>query len=581
MFKKMLNLTDKGSRDLTAGIISCVVTNMISFMTFAVIFQIFNVLTAPLTSGNALDKNALWLYGGFGLLTAGLYFASYTFQYGKTYTTAYGESVNMRVSVAERMRKLPLSFFNGKDLSELSGNMMSDCESVEHVMSHVIPELAANIITAVLITIALCAYNARMALATFCVLPLSFGVLFLGRGLQSKLGKKTDAAKLAASDQTQEYLDGIKVIKAHGLGGGKFTSLERAFSEVKKNAVTFEAAAGVFVTISVMLLRIGTGIVVLTGAGLLARGDLSASDFLLFTVISVKIYAPMIVVLTMLPELFYFMIAVKRIKKLNGEPIMTGDENAEIANGVVELKNVTFAYNKEEVIKNISVIIPENSITALVGPSGSGKSTLTRLIARFWDVSGGDIFIGGKNIKEVDPERLMSYMSFVFQDVVLFNDTVENNIRIGKKDASDREVKKAAEDAHCDEFILKMPEGYKTVIGENGCTLSGGERQRISIARALLKDAPVVLLDEATSSLDTENETLIRAAINGLAKGRTVIIVAHRLKTVADADKILVMDGGRIAEEGNHRELMSKNGLYAKMVNIRRESEGWRISGKA
>jgi ATP-binding cassette subfamily B protein len=330
------------------------------------------------------------------------------------------------------------------------------------------------------------------------------------------------------------------------------------------------------VVLAMMILQVGIGLVVLTGVYLLTGASLGVIAFLTFILISAKIYSPLIVIFTLLPEFFYFLISTSRMQKLRREPLMEGDEKAVIDNYHIELKNVSFAYHEgEDVIKNISLSIPQGGVTALVGPSGSGKSTLSRLIARFWDLREGEILIGGKNIAGIDPEKLMSYMSFVFQDVVLFNDTVKNNIRIGREGAADDEVCAAAKMARCDEFIRELPGGYDTVIGENGSTLSGGERQRISIARALLKDAPIVLLDEATASLDPENETLIQEAISELVKNRTVIVIAHRLRTVLGADKIAVLDQGRLVEEGSGEELLAKAGLFARLYTIQQESLGW------
>jgi ATP-binding cassette subfamily B protein len=342
-----------------------------------------------------------------------------------------------------------------------------------------------------------------------------------------------------------------------------------------KEAIKFEGFTGTFIVLAMMILQVGLGLVVLTGVLLLTGGSLGVIPFLTFILISAKIYSPLIVILTLLPEFFYMLISTKRMQQVRQEPVMEGDEKAVIESCHIELKNVSFAYHEgEDVIKNISLSIPQGGVTALVGPSGSGKSTLSRLIARFWDVREGEILIGGKNISGIDPETLMRYMSFVFQDVVLFNDTVKNNIRIGREGATDEEVYAAAKMARCDEFIRELPDGYYTVIGENGSTLSGGERQRISIARALLKDAPIVLMDEATASLDPENETLIQEAISELVKNRTVIVIAHRLRTVLGADRIAVLDQGRLVEEGPGKELLAKNGLFARLYGIQQESLG-------
>jgi ATP-binding cassette subfamily B protein len=575
-----LGLSEEGFRNFKRAVRAVVVSNLCLFLPFIVIVQTIITLLGPLMAGGSgeadVDSRRLWLLWALGLIAAALYFFAYRSEYRKTYTTAYSESEKIRLEVAERIRRLPLSFFNNKDLSELTTNMMADCTTVEHVMSHVSPILFGGIITDVVICAPLAVYDWRMALAVFAALPLALGLIFGSRKLQAFLGERHVQAKLAVSDQVQEYLEGIKVVKAFGLSGEKSQALKRALRNMMKEAIKFEGLTGIFIVLATMILQVGIGLVVLTGVFLLTGGSLGVIPFLTFILISAKIYSPLIVIFTLLPEFFYFLVSTKRMRQVRREPVMEGDEKVEIDNYTIELKNVSFAYHEgEDVISNISLSIPQGGVTALVGPSGSGKSTLSRLIARFWDPREGEILIGGKNISGVDPEALMRYMSFVFQDVVLFNDTVKNNIRIGKEGADDEEVYAAAKAARCDEFIREMPEGYDTVIGENGSTLSGGERQRISIARALLKNAPIVLLDEATASLDPENETLIQAAISELVKNRTVIVIAHRLRTVLGADRIAVLDQGRLAEQGSGEELLAGNGLFARLYRIQRESLGW------
>jgi ATP-binding cassette subfamily B protein len=538
------------------------------------------LLLTPLMDGSELDVHSLWLWLGAGAISAALYFAAYLREYRKTYTAAYTETEKIRVEVAEKLRRLPLSFFNRKDLSELTTNIMGDCAQVEHAMSHVAPGLFASCITIPLVCALLAIYDWRMALALFAALPIAMGMIFLSRKVQAKLGERHVSAKLEVAEQVQEYLEGIKVVKAFGLAGEKSLALKTALRKMFKEAIKFEAIAGVFVTLAMMVLQVGLGLVALVGVTLLTGGKIDPIVMLTFLVISVKIYSPLVTVLTLLPEFFYMLASTKRMQTLRREEPMTGDESTEITDFAIELNDVSFAYNDEDVIHGLTLTIPQNGVTAFVGPSGSGKTTVSRLIARFWDVREGDILIGGRNIHYIDPERLMSYMSFVFQDVVLFNDTVMNNIRIGKQGAADAEVYAAAEAARCDGFIREMPQGYETIIGENGSTLSGGERQRISIARALLKNAPIVLLDEATASLDPENETEIQAAISELVKGRTVIVIAHRLRTVVGADKIAVLADGRLVESGTGAELLAQNGLFARMHRIQQESLGWSI-GKA
>jgi ATP-binding cassette subfamily B protein len=662
--------------------------------------QILQIIIEPLQSGGSLDAGRLAMYLGLGVLAAVLYAVAYSIEYDKTYTTSYKESAAVRIEVAEHMRKLPLSFFNKKDLSELTANMMADCATIEGVLSHVLPQLAANCVSVTLICVILAVYDWRMALAMFCTLPVAAAVIVASKKLQSKLGGRHSAAKLDASDKMQEYLEGIKVVKSFGLAGEKSARLKDSLNRMMKEAIAFEAAVGSLITLASMIVQVGCGVVILVGVNLLTGNSLGVIAFLIFTLLSVKIYGPFLSILALFSELMYFMIATKRIRRLREEKPMTGDENAELNDYTVEIKNVSFAYNDatenpasihknaatarnastktslsisqneknphndviknltitipqnektptavkntsleipqseknphNDVIKNLTITIPQNSVTAFVGPSGSGKTTVSRLIARFWDVREGEILIGGRNIREIDPERLMKYMSFVFQDVVLFNDTVMNNIRIGKKDASDDEILAAARLARCDEFIREMPQGYETVIGENGSTLSGGERQRISIARALLKNAPIVLLDEATASLDPENETQIQAALSELIRGKTtsdkstanlknqtqaalpelirgtttsdettanpknqtqaalselvkdktVIVIAHRLRTVIGADKIVVLDDGKLVEEGTSEALLSKNNLFAKLYKIQQESLSQTVGSK-
>ena len=577
MLKRVFHLTDKGTKDLKNSIVFCIIANLTQFFPFMVLMQVMQVIISPLIRGVAIDTSRLWLMFGFGVLAALIYAVFYNIEYDKTYTTAYSECTEIRIEVAEHMRKLPLSFFNRKDLSELTTNIMGDCNTIEQMISHTVPQLIANSFTVTLVCAMLAFYDWRMALSLFCVLPISVALVTLSKKVQNKLGERHVQAKLNVSDQVQEYLDGMKVVKAFGLAGEKSEALERSLRQMMKEAIVFEATAGSFATLASMVLQVGVGIVILVGVNLLTAGRIEIIPFFTFVMISTKIFAPITTILTMLPELMYFLVSTKRMQLLRTEPAMTGKTDADIRSFDIELDNVTFAYNQDAVICNMSLTAKQNAITALVGPSGSGKSTVSRLMARFWDVNGGIIKVGGVDVKTFDPEALMQHMSFVFQDVVLFNDTVINNIRIGKKDATDEEVYQAARMARCDEFIRRMPDGYDTLIGENGNTLSGGERQRISIARSLLKDAPIVLLDEATASLDPENEVLIQEAISELVKGRTVIVIAHRLKTIAGADKIIVLDEGKIAEQGTHQELIAQNGLYKKLFTIHQESLGWSV----
>ena len=571
-------LNDKDYKDLKKAIAACTLTNFSMMMPFGVMIRIFIELIKPLTGGT-VSWNKMWLLFGAGIAAAVIVFLCNKNDYKKTYIVSYRQGESTRITLAEHLRKLPMSLFNSKDLSDLTTNLMGDVATSEHALSHVVPQLIANCISVTVICLLMAIFDWRMALAMFITVPLAFGIIVVSRRIYGKLHKKHMKAKLAASGQVQEYIEGIKVIRACNLDGEKFGALEHALRIMKRLAIVMEFGTGVFVTGAQVVLQAGIGLTVLLGTTLLTGGRIEVLPLLMFVLIVVRIYGPILVELTLLPELLYHQIAVKRMRDLMAVPLMEGSTEKEIKNFNIVFDHVDFHYNEdgEETIKDMSVIIPSGGITALVGPSGSGKSTVSRLIARFWDVSGGKIMIGGVNIKTLDPEHLMSYMSFVFQDVTLFNDTIYNNIRIGNRNASREEVMAAAKAACCDEFTNRLPDGYDTMLGENGATLSGGERQRLSIARALLKDAPIVLLDEATASLDPENEALIQRAISTLIAGKTVVVIAHRLRTVMGADKIVVLDNGRLVEEGTSDELIARRGLFARLYNIQRESLGWTV----
>lgn len=579
--KEKLMLTDKGYKDLKKAVLACTITNLSLMLPFGVTIQIFAELLKP-SMGEEISWTKMWIYFGMGIIAAVLVFLANKNDYKKTYVTSYMESEATRIKVAEHIRKLPMSFFNSKNLSELTTNIMGDCATIEHVLSHVVPQLLANGISITIICLALTVFDWRLSLTVFCTVPIAFLIILLSRKIQRRLSEKHVESKLAVSDQVQEYLEGIKVIKSWGLDGSKFSKLDDALKLMKQMAIKMEFIAGIFVTGAQIVVQSGVGLTVFVGTYLITGGKIEIIPLLMFFLIVVRIYGPILTELTLLPELLYLQTSTARMRTLFTTPVMGGDTEREIKEYDIEFKNVSFSYsdkliNKEMVIKDISLSIPANGITALVGPSGSGKSTLSKLIARFWDVNKGAVIIGGVDIKTIEPEHLMSYMSFVFQDVVLFNDTVYNNIKIGNMNATKEQVMAAGKAACCDEFVNELPEKYSTMLGENGSTLSGGERQRISIARALLKDAPIILLDEATASLDPENEVLIQQAISRLIEGKTVIVIAHRLRTVVGADKIIVLDGGRAVEMGTHEELIEKQGLYKKLYSIQQESLGWSV----
>lgn len=571
-----LFLSDKGYNDLKKAIFACTLTNLAMLLPFCVTVMIFSEILTPFVSGNAIQWSHIWMMWGIGVVSAVIVFLAAKNDYRKTYIASYKESNTTRLRIAEHLRKLPMSFFNTKDLSELTTNMMADCSSMESLLSSTIPPLIANGITVVLTCILLAFFDWRLALCVFCTVPIAFLIILLSRNYQKKLFERQVDAKLAASDQVQEYLEGIKIIKSCSLSGAQFKTLDKALLKMKKIAVKVEMVVGVFMSGSSMVLQAGIGITIFVGALLFINRQIELLPLLMFLLMVTRIYGPILSILANLSSLLNLNVVTNRMRTLLTTPAMDGKEKS-VQNCDIELSHVSFAYNEEAVIKDVSCKIPQGSVTALVGPSGSGKSTISKLIARFWDVQQGKITLGGTDVKAMCPESLMSYMAFVFQDVTLFNDTVMNNIRVGNPNATDEQVFAAAKAAYCDEFVCEMPEGYETVLGENGNTLSGGERQRISIARALLKNAPIILLDEATASLDPENEVYVQNAIAKLVAGKTVIMIAHRLRTVADADQILVLDNGKLVEQGSHKELMAKNGLYQKLYHIQQESLGWAV----
>lgn len=574
--QKALYLSEKGYQDLKKAIVACIITNLTMLFPFMITVMIFQELLNPLINGTEMNWNRLWILWIIGIVAAIMVFLAAKNDYRKTYIASYKESNTTRVRIAEHLRELPMSFFNTKDLSELTTNMMSDCSSMESMLSSTIPPLIANFITATLTCVMLAFFEWRLALCIFCTIPLAFLIICLSKGKQEKLYKKHVAAKLEASDQVQEYLEGIQIIKECGLGGSKFQALDESLKKMKKLSVKVEMMVGVFMSSASIVLQAGIGITIFVGTMLLLKGEIGLLQLLMFFLMVTRIYGPFLAILTQLSTLLNLNVVTQRMHTLLDTPVMDGNDKT-IKNCDIELCNVTFAYNEEDVIKDISFKIPERSVTAFVGPSGSGKSTLSKLIARFWDIEKGTIKIGGKDIRSMDPDTLMQQMSFVFQDVTLFNDTIFNNIRIGKPDATDEEVYAAAKAAFCEEFIMRQPQGYQTILGENGGTLSGGERQRISIARALLKDAPIILLDEATASLDPENEVVVQKALAELIKGKTVIMIAHRLRTIVDADQIFVLQNGKLIEHGKHAQLMEKNGVYERLYSIQKHSLEWGV----
>ncbi len=502
-------------------------------------------------------------------------FITYRMAYEKKYYNSGREDMRLRMELADKIRKLPLSYLLSRDISDLTSLIMDDVAICANTLANTMTEFISGFASGIIAIIALFFVDIKMALSLAACIPLVMIVMALSRAVSEGTNKKNKNKKLMVSEGLQEYLENIKVLKVSRQMEGYQKGLSKKIKGIIPGLVIYELLAGLTISISYNVMRLGVGIVIITGARELITGEISLFKFLLFLFTSVRIYEPLSRSCEMLGDVIYSIVSANRIGDVLDTPEQTGEELDEPANYDVSFENVTFAYQEENIIKDVSFAAKQGQITALVGPSGCGKSTLTRLAARFWDVKEGRILLGDSDIAEVSPESLLKNYSIVFQDVVLFNDTIFNNIRIGKENASREEVIEAAKLARCDEFIRRLPDGYDTIIGENGKTLSGGERQRLSIARAFLKDAPIILLDESTASIDPENETKIQEAIGSLIQNKTVLVIAHRLRSIAGCDKIVVLEDGRVVEEGTHNELMHHEGPYHRLFSLQNESEGW------
>ena len=508
----------------------------------------------------------------------GLIFLTTWFQYNATYFATYIESGVRRISIAEKLRKLPLSFFGKKDLSDLTSTIMADCTFLEQAFSHFIPELFGAIISTVLVAVGLFVFDWRMALAALWVLPVSFAIVIFSAKVQDYLNQRQMDAKMACADGIQECLETVRDLKSNNAEMGYLNGLYQKIDAVEKRAIMTELGTAVFVVSAQLILKLGIATVALTGTVLLIGGSLDVLTFFLFLLVVSRLYDPLQSALTNLAAIISTRTNIARMDEILSHPVQTGTDVLENEGCDIVFDHVAFGYNGNEVVlQDVSFTAKQGEVTALVGPSGGGKTTVSRLAARFWDADRGRITIGGMDVSQVNPETLLSLYSIVFQDVTLFNNTIMENIRIGRKDATDAEVLAAARMANCAEFAEKLPDGWKSLIGENGCALSGGERQRISIARAFLKDAPVILLDEATASLDVENETLIQSALSRLIQNKTVLVIAHRMRTVAGADKVVVLADGKVAEQGTPKVLMEQDGVYRHMVELQTESQNWAL----
>ena len=562
----------EGAKGLVKGILACAFQNVAFMLPTSLLY----CLVRDLMAGTTVGRAGFYTTGCIGCFA--LIFLTTWFQYNGTYFATYKESGVRRLSLAERLRKLPLSFFGKRDLADLTSTIMADCEVLEKTCSHFIPGLFGSLISTTLIALSLFVFDWRMALAALWVIPVSIAILLGSYKIQDRVQAKTMAVKMACADGIQEYLETIRDLKACNAEETYLRSLSQKIRNVESQTIRAELSNAVFVTSAGMVLKLGIASVALTGATLLAKGDIDVLTLFLFLLVASRLYDPMQGALQNLAAVIAMRTNVGRMNEILDYPIQTGSEELTNQGCDMVFNHVGFAYNSEEtVLKDVSFTAKQGQVTALVGPSGGGKTTVSRLAARFWDYQKGKITVGGMDVSKVDPEKLMSLYSIVFQDVTLFNNTILENIRLGRKDATDEEVLAAAHLANCDEFAEKLPQKWNTPIGENGCALSGGERQRISIARAFLKDAPIILLDEATASLDVENETLIQTALSRLIRNKTVLIIAHRMRTVAGADQIVVLKDGIVAEQGSPRELYTKGGIYAHMVDLQAQGQRWTI----
>ena len=566
-------LSRQGAVDLIKGCLACVAQD-ISFMLPVGLLYYFVI---DMMNGG-VNGNRIAFYAVGALVCLCLIFVVTRFQYNATYLATYVESGVRRISLAEQLRKIPLSFFGKKDLADLTNSIMGDCATLEQAFSHFVPGLAGSLISTTLIGICLFAYDWRMALAAVWVLPIAFAITFFSARIQEYFQSRLVKADVALEEGVQECIESLQDLKANNAEENYLKGLGKKIDDVEKRHIIAELGVAIFVVSSTLILKFGIATVALVGSALLIRGEIDIPLFFMFLLVASRLYAPLEGALQNLAAVISTKTNINRMNEILDHPIQTGSNKVSNKGYDIVFDHVGFSYNTgETVLNDVSFTAKQGEVTALVGSSGGGKTTVSRLAARFWDINKGKITVGGMDISKIEPETLLSLYSIVFQDVTLFNNTIMENIRIGRKDATDEEVIAAARLANCEEFAEKLPDGYNSMIGENGCELSGGERQRISIARAFLKNAPIILLDEATASLDVENETLIQAALSRLIKDKTVLVIAHRMRTVSGADKVVVLSGGSVAEQGTPGELMNTGTIYPHMVKLQMISQDWGI----
>ena len=565
-------LSEQGAKDMIKAFVSVTVSNLVLMVPIALLYY----MVKDYMEGNLAGKG-FWYVAGI-VVTFVLIAVTTYIQYNAKFLATYIESGVRRITLAEKLRKIPLSFFGKKDLSDLTSTIMADCAQMETASSHFVPELVGACISTTIVAIGLFFFDWRMAMAALWVLPISFIIVACSGKVQRSLNKKQMDLKMACADGIQEGLESARDLRAYNSQEEYMEGLDKKIKAVEKHAIVTELGTAVFVGSSQMILKLGIGTVALVGGILLAKGELDVITFFMFLMGVSRIYDPMQVSLQNLAAIIATGVQSSRLDEILSHEVQGCTRKMDNKGYDIEFSNVGFSYESgETVLNDVSFVAKQGEVTALIGPSGGGKTTVSRLASRFWDVNQGTITVGGMDISKIDPETLMSLYSIVFQDVTLFNNTVMENIRIGKMDATDEEVIAAAKLAHCDEFAEKLADGWDTMIGENGSELSGGERQRISIARAFLKDAPIILLDEATASLDVDNETMIQESLSRLIKDKTVMIIAHRMRTVADADKIVVLKDGTVAENGSPEALEKQGGIYANMVKTQLLARDWKL----
>lgn len=575
MIEKLMHkyaLSRQGAKDLIKGVIACTLQDIAFMIPVTLLYLFVKDLLA-----NSLKGKVLFYVIGAVVCLLIVALVTY-FQYNSTFLATYVETGTRRITLAEKLRKIPLSFFSKKDLADLTSTIMADCTYLETAFSHFIPPFVGSMISTVIVAISLFFFNAKMAIASLWVLPIALIIVGSSAKVQQKLSNKSMKAKMDCANGIQECIDTLADLKSNNAEDRYLVTLDKKIDKVEERALKSEFGTAVFVASAQMILKLGIATTALVGSLLLVNGEVDVLTFFVFLLLVSRLYDPMQAALINLAAIISTKTNVTRMNEILDHDIQSGDTKLKNDGYDIEFDNVNFSYNDDvKVLAGVSFTAKQGEITALVGPSGGGKTTVSRLAARFWDSSSGKITVGGMDISKIEPETLLILYSIVFQDVTLFNTSILENIRLGKKDATDEEVLFAAKLANCDEFANKLPNGYDTEIGENGCNLSGGERQRISIARAFLKNAPIILLDEATASLDVENETIIQTALSRLIKNKTVLVIAHRMRTIENADKIIVLSNGTVAESGTPNELMNKNALFRHMVELQTASQNWTI----